>query len=104
MCESFCMLHCTAQTQSHLSHLLDAVGKDVSNDDPLLRRWPEVHLHQHDVVEQHQVSNVGQLRRVNTESVHSHRDNLLPISLSKDTLRCFELYTVEELNWYLETE
>lgn len=35
----------------YLSHLLDAVGEDVSDDDPLLRRGPQVHLYQDDVVE-----------------------------------------------------
>lgn len=99
MCEPFCMLHCTAQHRLflHLSHLLYAVSEDVGDDDPLLRGWPEVHLHQHDVVEQHQVSNVGQLCRVDTESVHSPVENLLPIILSKDTLRCLELYTEAQL-------
>lgn len=35
----------------YLSHLLNAVGEDVSDDDPLLRRGPQVHLNQDNVVE-----------------------------------------------------
>lgn len=47
----------------YLSHLLNAVGEDVSDDDPLLRRGPQVHLDQDNVVEQHQVSHIRHLRR-----------------------------------------
>lgn len=45
----------------YLSHFLDAVGEDVGDDNPLLRRRLQVHLHQDYVVEQHQVSHVCQL-------------------------------------------
>lgn len=45
----------------YLSHLLNAVGEDVSDDDPLLRRGPQVHLNQDNVVEQHQIANVCHL-------------------------------------------
>lgn len=50
----------------YLSHLLNAVGEDVSDDDPLLRRRPKVHLNQDDVVEQHQVAHICHLRKNNS--------------------------------------
>lgn len=40
-----------ARTQLYLSHFLNAVGEDVSDDDPLLRTGPQVHLYQDNVVE-----------------------------------------------------
>ncbi len=47
--------------KSHLSHLLDAIGENVGNNNPLLRRGPQVHLHQNNIVEEHQVSYISQL-------------------------------------------
>lgn len=42
---------CMVPSRWYLSHLLNAVGEDVSDDDPLLRRGPQVHLNQDNVVE-----------------------------------------------------
>lgn len=53
----------TAAIYLYLSHLLNAVGEDVRNDNPLLRRRPQVHLDQNDVVEQHQVAHVCHLHK-----------------------------------------
>lgn len=50
-----------ASTVQYLSHLLNAVGEDVSDDNPLLRRRPQIHLDQNNVVEQHQVAYVCHL-------------------------------------------
>lgn len=47
---------------SYLSHLLYSQGENVGDDDPFLCGRPALHLHQHDVVEQHQVPNVSQLQ------------------------------------------
>lgn len=55
-------VHIRMQDLSHLSHLLNAVGEDVSDDNPLLGRRPQVHLDQDNVVKQHQVAHVCHLR------------------------------------------
>lgn len=57
-------LHVTAAgIYLYLSHLLNAIGEDVSDDNPLLRRRPEVHLDQNNIVEQHEVAHVCHLQK-----------------------------------------
>ena len=64
---------CNPCRDRYLSHLLDAVGEDVSDDDPLLRRGPQVHLDQDNVVEQHQVADVRHLRKKSTTAEGNQR-------------------------------
>ena len=45
----------------YLPDFLCAQCEDVRDDDPLLQRGPSLHLHQDDVVVQHQVHQVGDL-------------------------------------------
>lgn len=56
----------TARVELYLSHFLNAVGEYIRDDDPLLRRRPQVHLHQDNVVEQHEVGHICHLHRSTT--------------------------------------
>lgn len=47
----------------HLSNFLQSKSDDVGDDDPFLQWWPSLHFHQDDVIIQHQVHQVGSLRR-----------------------------------------
>lgn len=39
--------------QTYLPHLLNAIGENVGNHNPFLRRRPEVHFNKYNVVEEH---------------------------------------------------
>lgn len=56
----------------YLSHLLYAIGEDVSDNNPLLRRRPQVHLDQDNVVEQHQVAHICHLHSDATAEKNQH--------------------------------
>ena len=56
----------------YLSHLLDAIGEDVGDNNPLLGRRPQIHLHQDDVVEQHQIAHIRHLKTHARTQAHTH--------------------------------
>ena len=66
----------------YLSHFLNAICKDVSNDDPFLRGWPQVHLHQDNVVEQHQIAHISHL----CKNTNINRGRLLKVTFCVSTL------------------
>lgn len=53
-----------SQDLTYLSHFFNAIGEDVSDDNPLLGRRPQVHLDQNNVIKQHQVSHICHLHKI----------------------------------------
>lgn len=87
--------------EGYLSHLLNPISEDVRDDDPLLRRGPQVHLDQDDVVEQHQIANVCHLHQSNSRDHLSQKWHFMPSSNCFHRSNCWALSSWSSAFWKL---